>query len=293
MIPRTEFLCRSLQILLVTLLSACQGGTLPESSEGPVPTSLDGIERLHEVNDRLLTGSSPDQAGYRELQGMGVEIVLSVDGPMPPVELIRELGMRSVHLPIGYDGVPTEVIRSLVRLADEAPESTIYVHCHQGRHRGPAVAAMLLRLREQGSVEEGLAVLSACGTAPDYTGLWRSVEAFEVPEGLCRDASLPESVEPASLVRQMIVIQNLRDRLDSSGTTRVTEDVTLLLLRDAFVELNRLHQPPSSKTAGAWQEQLVTTVDLLESLRDGASFGARERALIDTRCDACHAASWE
>ena len=91
----------------------------------------------------------------------------------------------------------------------------------------------------------------------------------------------------------MIEIQNLRDRLDSTGTTRVEDDVTLLLLRDAFVELKRLHQPPSSKIGGAWQRELVGTIDLLESLRGGASFGARERALIDTRCDACHAASWE
>ena len=293
MIPRSEPLCRCLQVLLLTILSACGTRTPQESSEDPVSTSIDGIERVHVVTDRLLTGSSPDEAGYRELQDMGVEIVLSVDGPMPPVELIRELGMRSVHLPIGYDGVPPEVIRSLARLANEAPESTVYVHCHQGRHRGPTVAAMLLRLREQGSVEEGVAVLSDCGTDPGYPGLWKSVEAFEVPEGLCRDASLPESVEPASLVRQMIEIQNLRDRLDSTGTTRVEDDVTLLLLRDAFVELKRLHQPPSSKIAGAWERELVGTIDLLESLRGGASFGARERALIDTRCDACHAASWE
>ena len=284
---------RCLQILLVTLLSACQSRTLPESSKGPVSTSIDGIERVHEVTDRLLTGSSPDETGYRELQDMGVEIVLSVDGPMPPVELIRELGMRSVHLPIGYDGVPAEVIRSLVRLANEAPGSRVYVHCHRGRHRGPTVAAMLLRLREQGSVEEGIAVLADCGTSPGYPGLWSSVETFEVPEGLCRDASLPESVEPASLVRQMIEIQNLRDRLDSSGTTRVEDDVTLLLLRDAFVELKRLHQPPPSKIAGAWDRELVGTIDLIESLRGGVSLGARERALIDTRCDACHAASWE
>ena len=293
MIPRSELLCRCLQILLVTLLSACQNRTLPESSEGPRSNSIDGIERVHEVTDRLLTGSSPDEAGYRELQGMGVEIVLSVDGPMPPVELIRELGMRCVHLPIGYDGVPTEVIRSLVRLANEAPESKVYVHCHQGRHRGPTVAAMLLRLREQGSVEDGIAVLSDCGTAPGYPGLWRSVEAFELPEGLCRDASLPESVAPASLVRQMVEIQNLRDRLDSSETTRVEQDVTMLLLRDAFVELKRLHQAPLSKIPGAWERQLVGTIDLFESLRGGVSFGARERALIDTRCDACHAASWK
>ena len=293
MIPRSELLSRCLQILLLTILSACETRTPQESSEDPVSTSIDGIERVHVVTDRLLTGSSPDEAGYRELQDMGVEIVLSVDGPMPPVELIRELGMRSVHLPIGYDGVPTEVIRSLARLANEAPESTVYVHCHQGRHRGPTVAAMLLRLREQGSVEEGVAVLSDCGTDPGYPGLWKSVETFEAPEGLCRDASLPESVEPASLVRQMIEIQNLRDRLDSTGTTRVEDDSTLLLMKDAFVELKRLHQSPSSKIAGAWESQLIGTIDLLESLRGGASFGAWERDLIDTRCDACHAVSWE
>ena len=221
MIPRSELLCRCLQILLVTLLSACQSRTLPESSEGPVSTSIDGIERVHEVTDRLLTGSSPDEAGYRELQGMGVEIVLSVDGPMPPVELIRELGMRSVHLPIGYDGVPTEVIRSLVRLANEAPESkSTCTVTREGIEDPPwlrcfSVFASRVRSRRASRSSPPAEPLPA---TRDSGGPSRR---SRFPKAPVADASLPESVAPASLVRQMVEIQNLRDRLDSSGTTRV------------------------------------------------------------------------
>ena len=280
-------------IILVCLLSACHTPVGPKTSEREGPSTVDGIERVHEVNDGLLTGSSPDATGYRSLQALGVDVVLSVDGPMPPVDLIESLGMQSIHLPIGYDGVPPEVMRSLVRLASETPGETLYVHCHQGRHRGPAVAAILSQIRDRGSAEDGAAILVACGTDPGYEGLWEAVEEVVIPTGSWQDAPLPASVEPPSLVREMVTIQKLRDRLDSTGTSAVENASTLLLLEDVFVELKRgrNHVPPSR--LDDWNDHLDRTITLLESLRSRPSFDASHRALIDTRCDACHTASWK
>ncbi|HAW95102.1 MAG TPA: hypothetical protein DCX60_02395 [Phycisphaerales bacterium] len=279
-------------IILVCLLTACHTPVGPETSERTGPSSIDGIERVHEVNPRLLTGSSPDAIGYRSLQTLGVEVVLSVDGPMPPVDLIHGLGMQSIHLPIGYDGVPPEAMRSLVRLAREKPVETLYVHCHQGRHRGPAVAAILSQIRGQGSAEDGTAVLVACGTDPDYEGLWEAVEEVVIPTGSWQDAPLPASVEPASLVRQMVTIQALRDRLDSTEASSAENASILLLLQDAFVELKRRRDSVAPSRLDDWNDHLDRTITLLESLRSRPSFDASQRALIDTRCDACHTASW-
>ena len=74
-------------------------------------------------------------------------------------------------------------------------------------------AQQLHRLRDGGSAEKASAILSACGTASGYEGLWGSVEHLVIPEGTWRNAPLPESVEPESLVLQMDRIQQqLRDR---------------------------------------------------------------------------------
>lgn len=275
---------------MLALIALCHGCFAPDVSSRVAPASVSGIERMHGIDPRLSTGSSPDSHGYRELRALGVDIVLSVDGPPPPVDLIRELGMRSIHLPIGYDGVPPDVLRSLVRLAEEAPDSNLYVHCHQGRHRGPTVAAILLRLRGSGSVEDASAILSVCGTSPEYVGLWASAEGFVVPEGDCRKAPLPERVEPDPLVLQMDRIQKLRDSLDDFASKAGSRS-NILLLKDAFVELQRLHRPATAVELQSWDTDIDLTIKLLESLRAAPSFDSGDLARIDARCDSCHAAT--
>ena len=155
------------------------------------------------------------------------------------------------------------------------------------------MAAILSQIRDNASAEDGNAILVACGTDPGYHGLWDSVESLAIPTGSWQDAPLPSSVEPASLVRQMVLIQELRDRLDSVGPTSVERNSTLLLLKDAFVELKRLQIHVGPSRLDDWNDQLDQTITLLESLRSRPSIDAAQRALLDTRCDACHRASWK
>src|SRR4051812_12165364 len=96
-------------LLLVAVLAAgCSGGRRPE----PVPTppavvDLPGVHNVLRLNDRLYSGSSPEgDGGFQSLQGLGVRTIITVDGARPEVERARKHGMRYVHLPIGYDGVP-------------------------------------------------------------------------------------------------------------------------------------------------------------------------------------------
>ena len=291
MILKIESLVPSATLTGIALLAVSYGCAAPEPPARVAPAAVSGITRVHQVDAQLLTGSSPDDQGYRQLRALGVDVVLSVDGPEPPVEIIRSLGMRSIHLPIGYDGVPLAVTRSLARLAQESPQATLYVHCHQGMHRGPAVAAILLRLRGAGSAEDASAILSACGTSPEYVGLWTSVEDFTAPQGSCADAPLPELVQPDPLVRHMDRIQELRDRLDDSSLGRLDAASNVLLLKDAFVELQRLHQPSSTARAERWNHDIQLTIELLDSMRSMPFPGLRQLARIDARCDSCHAAS--
>ncbi len=126
------------RLLLLTslpILGLLLWGCVHEPPTGvTVSLAAPGIERVYKIDTNLLTGSSPDTEGLHSLHELGVSVVVCVDGPRPNVDLIRELGMRSVHLPIGYDEVPESTLRSLVKLTQEHPE-TIYVHCHQGQHR--------------------------------------------------------------------------------------------------------------------------------------------------------------
>jgi len=94
----------------------------------PVPDKVAGIHNLHLAMPGLWSGSGPEgDAGFASLKKLGVKTVISVDGAKPDIERARRYGMRYVHLPIGYAGVPadfpeTAKISSLAREMVEIDE---------------------------------------------------------------------------------------------------------------------------------------------------------------------------
>src|SRR5205814_1359060 len=83
---------------------------------------LPGLHNVFRVTGRLYSGSSPeDDAGFRSLQRLGIRTVITVDGARPDVERARRFGLRYVHLPIGYDGVPEARAYQLARAVRDLP----------------------------------------------------------------------------------------------------------------------------------------------------------------------------
>ena len=104
------------------------------------PTPAAALHNVFRLEARVYSGSSPySEAAFRELAKLGVRTIISVDGAMPAVELARY-----VHLPIGYDAVPPSRAAELVKAA-QGSDGPLYVHCHHGKHRGPAAAATVCR----------------------------------------------------------------------------------------------------------------------------------------------------
>src|SRR5687767_7758627 len=166
------------------------------AAAGAKPADPPGLHNLMKVTKRLYSGSEPHgEEGIASLKEMGVKTIVSVDGAKPAVETARKYGMRYVHIPIGYDGVPEEAGQSLARLMREA-ETPIYVHCHHGKHRGPAAVAVACVAEGDMTGKEALSILVRAGTSKDYSGLWRDVDAYTPPPA---DAELPELVEVAEV----------------------------------------------------------------------------------------------
>lgn len=192
---------------------------LPQEN-GAAMKSLDvpGIENVWRIDGKLWSGGDPGgQSGLGELQRMGVRTIVSVDGAAPDVEAARKLGLRYVHLPIGYDGIDASTRLKLARAFAEIP-GPIYVHCHHGKHRGPAAAAIMARAGLGWSTDQAVEYMKKAGTSPDYPGLYESVRAFRVPSQaeLQADKSpLPEVVDVPALVELMV---NMDDRFDRMKT---------------------------------------------------------------------------
>lgn len=236
------------------------------------------------------------------LAQLGVRVVVSVDGGKPKTELARKHGLRYVHLPIGYDGVPAIRVAELVKTASTA-EGPIYVHCHHGKHRGPAAAAVICRGIKKWNTEEAARWLTQAGTGSEYAGLHRDVRNFQKPAAERLAAvpdHLPEIAETPAAVDRMVALDDYLDALKSAqqagwhpanGNPSPHETATLL-----WEELRELGREPDTEKRGPEHRQLLNeSMAAADRLRGHLIAGktdalAAEKALkaLSASCIDCH-----
>lgn len=210
-------------VVLASILAGC-GAPRPPAADAREPTDAispasarhSGIENVVQVTEKLYSGSVPvgDNA-FEELRAMGIRTIISVDGAAPDVERARAKGLRYVHLPIGYHGIEPERGLMLARAVRDLP-GLIYLHCHHGKHRGPAAAATAAVVLGYLTPTEGLAVLKEAGTSPHYTGLYACViEAERAPDDLLESVvtDYPEIAPTPDFVTTMVEAQEAYDHL--------------------------------------------------------------------------------
>ena len=154
------------------------------------------VHNLLHVGKQIYSGGEPhDDNAFAELANMGVKTVVSVDGATPDIETARKYGLRYVHIPIGYDGVDQEAGLLLAKLVREA-DGPFFIHCHHGRHRGPAAAAIACIAAGDTDNQGAIGILERAGTNKGYAGLWRDVGEYRIPAA---DATIPDLVEIAEV----------------------------------------------------------------------------------------------
>ena len=185
---------------------ACSSGPSASDAKSQELASEDGlgfehiesedVHRLLRLTDELYSGAEPKtEEAYAELARLGVKTIVNVDGATPELEMAQKYGLDYIHIPIGYDGITAEQSAAMVRVMRER-EGPFYFHCHHGKHRGPAAAAIALMESTGCSVEDGINVLVEAGTSEGYPGLWRDVRAFQSPAA---GTQLPELVAIAEV----------------------------------------------------------------------------------------------
>ncbi len=162
----------------------------------PVALNKEPLARLLQLSPNVFSGAQPHGANaFATLAALGVKTVVCVDSARPDVALAEQAGLRYVHIPIGYDGISEQQGDAFAHLMATV-EAPVYFHCHHGKHRGPAAAAIALRAETGCSGEVALEVLKIAGTSHDYPGLWRDVAAWSPPRP---GKELPELVAVAKV----------------------------------------------------------------------------------------------
>lgn len=270
--------------LLLVVVLACSG-ELVAGADAPrtlgtnkvaTPIPSTHLHNLFRATTNVFSGSSPEgDAAFAELVRLGVKTVISVDGAQPDVETARKHGLRYIHLPVGYDGVPTNRVAELIKAA-QSQTGPIYVHCHHGKHRGPAAVAVICEATANWTTNRAVAWLKEAGTADDYAGLYRSAMSFQLPEAavLARIVELPEAVKPLSVVEAMVAIDAEFDRLKAaqkSGWDKIpdrpdiTPSHTATILWEHFREL--LRSEDAAKRSADYRAKLGSSEKLADKLR--------------------------
>lgn len=282
-----------------------------EPARQPVAERIESsaIENLYRLSPRIYSGAQPEgQAGFERLKGLGVRTIITVDGAAPDVKGAREQGLRYVHLPIGYDGIPPARALALVKAVRELP-GPVFIHCHHGKHRGPAAAALCAAAVEGWSREKGAAWMRQAGTSGDYRGLFQSVARLPIPtEQELKDApaEFPEKAPVSTLVETMVRVDREWDLLKARRETgfrpapagEVTASQAALQLTEQYRELARssVAAERGIEFAAVAREAEQAAEQLEQALRRLAASGAAaDREAVQAAftkasrsCTACH-----
>ncbi len=204
------FACAMVAVLPI----ACSQNRQPQTTKNE-PIHPGPIHNLHQLKPGLYSGGEPPEAAhYAQLAELGIKTVVSVDAIPPNPKLAAPYGIRIVHLPIGYDGISDERALELAA-AIETSEQPIYVHCHHGKHRGPAALCVGAIGAGLISNQEANDFMKVTGTSAHYTGLWKAAsEAQPIDESTLRAVpELPSKAPVEGFVRAMGTLDRLHDRI--------------------------------------------------------------------------------
>ena len=265
-----------------------------------------GLPNLHQLHQGIYSGGQPDgEEGFQQLADLGIKTVISVDGADPDVSLASQSALKYIHLPHGYDAIEFEHAIKLTK-AVQSQDGPFYIHCHHGKHRSPAAAAIACVGLGMIEPQSAIRFLESAGTSRRYGGLYRSVSNSRPisDEILSQTSDDFPSVAPATpLVQSMVAIDKhlvslttlIREN-EATSTTEPDLDAAheALLLWECFKELLRKPHCFGDEYSGLMKQGEERSEQLYQLLSTGPENDfPREKATkivnqLRGDCRSCH-----
>lgn len=282
------------------------GSTAHFAAVTPTPThELHNVFTIAGDGRTIISGASPDtDAAFQELRSLGIRTIISVDGASPDVALAHAHGLRYVHIPVTYAEVTEPERLALARAVRDLP-GPVYIHCHHGKHRGPAAAAAVSVALSLLSPQKGIGFMKEAGTAPNYAGLYACVAGATPASEQELDAApdeFPEVHRPKGFVAAMVetdmVFEHLKD-VRSAGWRVPAANPDLVPASEAgrLADLLRMGaEDPRAIARGAdFMNTLSASVQAATDLENAIVRGdpapelERRWKVVATSCTGCHA----
>ena len=169
---------RYLAVCLTVALFGCGVTEKQERADEIEKLDIEGVQNAYRLSPRIITGGQPDtEAGFAELQKLGVKTIISVTDATPDEETARRYGIKYVHVPMDYEGVSPEQRAKILSAATETSEP-VYIHCNSGRNRGATAAAICLIGVEGESNEEAILWMKMRGVDEEKQKLYEAVRNY-------------------------------------------------------------------------------------------------------------------
>jgi protein tyrosine phosphatase (PTP) superfamily phosphohydrolase (DUF442 family) len=290
------------RVLTIALIVAagCSSSSVAPPPKEPIAAAeaitLAGLENTFRVTPALYSGGSPEtDAAFEALAKLGVKTIISVDGSTPEVEMATKHGMTYIHLPVGYDGIPTDVAYKIARILQMQKEP-IYLHCHHGKHRGPAAIAAARCCLEPGyQPGDAQAWLTQAGTDAKYKGLMNVAAMIKRPtaEQLQKlPSDFPAKAEVKRLTQRMVHIDAHWDAIRAARAKDFTAaEPHAVLLAEDYHEAARMPEVNSKgrNFLAILTEAETAAAALAKASKAGAAAAATEAFLTSQRlCAKCH-----
>ncbi len=295
-------------VLLFALALACESNQKSASAPAPAGVTVDdhgdpkGLHRHRRWSEKIGQGAQPEgEEAFRNLRALGYVTVLSVDGAAPEVALAAKYSLAYFHVPIGYDGIAIEEQIEIIKAVKESA-GPVYVHCHHGKHRGPAATMIARECLEGVTPEEAVKALELSETGKDYTGLYRDVREFKAPTAaqIAAAPKPPSCVKPKGVRAVMVEVDERFEALKASqaagwksppGHPDVSAKHEAKMLWELYREMARLED---AKAKGAdfvkhTADAEKAAVSLEKALRAGDHDAATAAFKnLKKTCDSCH-----
>src|SRR5438552_416449 len=167
--------------------------------------SVKGVPNFRVVNDQVLRGGQPTDAGFRNLAAMGVKTIvdLTEEGERSHDEkkLVKALGMHYVSVPMKGMTTPKEkqISHALKALKDNS-DGPVFIHCKRGADRTGVVIACYRIEHDGWDNQKALTEARNYGMSWYQFPLQRYVKAYEPHDNSGLDpAGIADSIREKSV----------------------------------------------------------------------------------------------
>lgn len=289
------------------VVAAVGASAAPVAAANADEAAAKAVHNYKRLSRTLARGAVPEgDAAFAALGAAGIKTIVTVDGAVPDVATAKRHGIRYVHIPFGYDGIPESKALELAKTFEQlAPSGAIFVHCHHGKHRGPAGCAIASILLDGVTNEAAVADMKAAGTDPKYAGLYESIRTYKRPtaaELAAVKVDMPEVAAPGSSAAVMADIDHSWDRMKAVRMAKwsapkdhadVDPSHEAVILAEGLREFGRRPEIASENEAfrtlladaeaSAWSMSKALEKGSFDAEKAEAAFTATQKS-----CAACH-----